>query len=30
MFTGPGVIEAANANAAMDIIRLIAHLLPVS
>jgi hypothetical protein len=29
MFTGPGVIEAANANAAMDMIKLIAHLLSV-
>ncbi|MOA55543.1 hypothetical protein D3C78_1793550 [compost metagenome] len=27
IFTGPGVIDAANANAAMDMIKLIAHLL---
>jgi hypothetical protein len=28
MLTGPGVMEATSANAAMDIIRFIAHLLP--
>jgi hypothetical protein len=30
MFTGPGVIEATNANAAMETIRLITHSLQFS
>src|SRR5690349_7540446 len=29
MFTGPGVMDAARANAAIDTIRLIAHLLQI-